>query len=704
MENRELEAARKIVEETSANLFLTGKAGTGKTTFLRSIVQNSRKRLMVAAPTGIAAINAGGVTLHSFFQLPFGPYLPGALQTDGKRRYDRFSKEKLRIIRTLDLLIIDEISMVRADLLDALDATLRRHRDPMLPFGGVQLLLIGDLSQLAPVVKPDEWSMLENIYSTPYFFSSKALEQTSYLTIELTQVFRQRDTEFVRLLNAIRTNTTTPDDLRKLNERYLPGNVSADMKGYIRLTTHNAKADRINMEQLARLTTNQVRFKAVTEGNFPESSYPNDPELLLKQGAQVMFLRNDPSGEYFNGLMGTVVSTDNHSVRVRPFDSEREIEVTPVKWENIKYTLDEQNGSITQSVDGTYSQLPLKTAWAITVHKSQGLTFDKAIIDVSGSFAHGQTYVALSRCRSLEGLYLEQPLSKSAIITDSNVAQFTEHHVTGIPTEEQMSLMMREFYYHQLDDMFNMRRLRLAFDKLRRIIDEYLFRTYPSLPDKYRSADTALRDNLETVAENFRKQYTTLQPGTSLINQRIAKGAEYFHQHLASLLSLIQSTPQQADNKAWQERLQVAHAEISDLLNLRMALMKATAEAGDFTPTKYLAKKAELLLSQEEPTKKKKREKKERNSTENKAVITDDIVNPEIYERLVKWRFAEAKRMEVPAFVIFANRDLINIAAALPLSMNDLTLIKGVGKVKANRYGAQVLEIIAEALKEGVSK
>lgn len=698
MENRELDAARRIVEQTSANLFLTGKAGTGKTTFLKSIVQNSGKRLMVTAPTGIAAINAGGVTLHSFFQLPLGPYLPGGT-ADGQRRYDRFSKEKLRIIRTLDLLIIDEISMVRADLLDALDATLRRHRDPMFPFGGVQLLLIGDLSQLAPVVKPEEWALLADTYQSPYFFSSKALERTSYITIELKEVFRQRDTEFLRLLNAIRTGNISNSDLDKLNRRHIPGFTISELEGYIRLTTHNAKADRINADQLAKLPASPVTYKAVTEGEFPESSYPNDPDLTLKNGAQVMFLRNDPGGAYFNGLMGTVVKTDRNAVRVRSFGTQRDIEVTPAKWENMKYTLDEKTGAIAQSVEGSYTQLPLKTAWAITVHKSQGLTFDKAIIDVSGSFAHGQTYVALSRCRTLDGFYLERPISRSAIINDSQVAEFTDRHDAGIPSEEQMSAMMREFYYHQLDDLFSMRRIRLAFDKLRRVVDEHLFRTYPSLSGKYREADATLRTNLETVAENFRRQYTGLQPESEQINRRIAKGAEYFGKHLSLLLELAMNTPQQSDNKAWQERLQAAHTEITDLLRLRIALMEATAGETVFTATGYLAKKAELLLKQEEPAGRRKTSKKE-TEPKKKIVITEDIQNPELYERLTKWRFALAKRNNIPSYWIFSNKSLISIAAVAPVSIHELLQISGVGDVKAKNYGEEVISIIKEWLEE----
>lgn len=454
--NPQMLAAWRLVEDTGTNLFLTGKAGTGKTTFLRQLRARSNKRILVAAPTGIAAINAGGVTLHSLFQLPLSPYLPGG-DSGQNRKYDRFSKEKRRIIRTADLLVIDEVSMVRADMIDALDASLRRHRDPSKPFGGIQLLLIGDLYQLSPVVVPQEWEMLRQYYRTPYFFSSIALQQTPYQTIELTHVYRQADDAFVRLLNNVRAGNVDSATLRVLNSRYRPGFNPPEEKGYIRLTTHNHMARTLNERQLMMLPSEMVPFEAKVEREFPEAAFPAEATLMLKKDAQVMCLRNDPERGLFNGMMAHVTRiTPDYHVYIRPIGSSREILVEPVTWENTKYKLSD-SGELVTTVDGTFTQLPLRLAWAITIHKSQGLTFDRAIIDASAAFAHGQTYVALSRCRSLEGLVLESPLTPEAVITDSDVRDYSDSHCTGTPDNDALQRMAHAYLLSLLDELFDFR-------------------------------------------------------------------------------------------------------------------------------------------------------------------------------------------------------------------------------------------------------
>lgn len=418
--NPELELANTLIGQTSTNIFLTGKAGTGKTTFLRSLMKESPKRMIVLAPTGIAAINAGGMTIHSFFQLPFAPYIPGtAFGGDAKYRF-RFGREKLHIMQSIDLLVIDEISMVRADLLDAIDDVLRRFRKNEKPFGGVQLLLIGDIQQLPPVTKNDEWKMLSEYYDSPYFFSSKALSQTTFCTIELKKVYRQSDTRFLELLNAIRENRCTEKDIAMLNSRFIPENKTTNDKGYIRLTTHNQQAQQINNKKINDLPTPSYTFKAKIEGNFPEYSYPTEPELKLKEGAQVMFVKNDISGEhrYANGTIGRITRLSNQHIEVTVDETGVVIDLQEAEWANTRYKLDEETKEIIEETEGTFTQYPLKLAWAITVHKSQGLTFDKAIIDVSSAFTHGQTYVALSRCRTLEGMILSAPITSEAVISD----------------------------------------------------------------------------------------------------------------------------------------------------------------------------------------------------------------------------------------------------------------------------------------------
>ena len=421
--NQELRNAWDFVEHTGISIFLTGKAGTGKTTFLRTLKECSNKRNIIVAPTGVAAINAGGMTIHSFFQLPLSPFVPN---TNIKNRFD-YSKEKRKIMRTLDLLIIDEISMVRADVLDAIDSVLRRFREPDKPFGGVQLLMIGDLQQLTPVVTPEEEELLRQYYDTPYFFGSKALRSISYVTIELNHVYRQQDATFITLLNNIREGKVSADDLQRLNERYDPTFQPKEGSDYIRLTTHNRMAESYNEDQLRKLPTKAYTFSAETDGNFPEYNYPTDFNLTLKTGAQVMFIRNDNNGRYYNGRIGHITHVDNEKIYVLCPGEDEEFEVEVETWENTKYTLNEKTKQIEAEVQGTFRQYPLRLAWAITIHKSQGLTFEHAIIDAQASFASGQVYVALSRCKTLEGLVLASPIANTAIINDNRVSEYISH-------------------------------------------------------------------------------------------------------------------------------------------------------------------------------------------------------------------------------------------------------------------------------------
>lgn len=402
--NNELKTAWEFVEKTGKSVFLTGKAGTGKTTFLREVVESSSKRVVVVAPTGIAAINAGGVTIHSFFQLPLHPYIPG-VKVESKFA---FSKEKRSVIKTIDVLVIDEISMVRSDLLDAVDSVLRRFRDRNKPFGGVQLLMIGDLQQLTPVVTDEEAELLSHYYATPYFFGSHALSKTDYVTIELKQIYRQQDENFVSILNEIRSGRPSQRAIDILNERYIPSFAPDTEDGYIRLTTHNNTANAYNEQQLELIDDQLYRFDAEISGNFPEYSYPTELQLELKKGAQVMFVKNDPSSDkrYYNGKIGHVVEIVDDIILVQCPGDDEPVAVEQLEWENSKYVINEQTQEMETEVQGVFRQYPLRLAWAITIHKSQGLTFDKAIIDAAASFASGQVYVALSRCRTLEGMVL----------------------------------------------------------------------------------------------------------------------------------------------------------------------------------------------------------------------------------------------------------------------------------------------------------
>ena len=442
--NIELDVARFIVEKTDMSLFLTGKAGTGKTTFLREVVRYTKKKCIVLAPTGIAAVNAGAMTIHSFFQFGLGPFVQGVIEPKSDFR---INKSKLELIRHLQLLIIDEVSMVRADLMDHIDVELRRIRRNSKPFGGVQLLMIGDLQQLPPIAHGGEDELLRQYYKTLYFFSSAALKSMKYSCIELKNVYRQTDGHFIDILNHARDCTLTSQDISDLNARYVPGFSPKPEDGYIRLMTHNRQVDYVNETELEKLDSKPYTFVAAVTGTFPEESYPTADSLTLKKGAQVMFIKNDPERRFINGTLGEVKSIDKDSIAVRLAESGTIIDVEPMEWQNIRYQFDEESKEISSKQIGRFKQYPLKAAWAITVHKSQGLTFDKAIIDVHAAFSPGQAYVALSRCRTLDGLVLSSPVSASVFMRDNAVDAYMNY--ISRPVEELAFSSCYEYFEYE---------------------------------------------------------------------------------------------------------------------------------------------------------------------------------------------------------------------------------------------------------------
>jgi hypothetical protein len=603
--NEESILAWNIIEKTSANLFLTGKAGTGKTTFLKQLKVKSPKRMVVLAPTGIAAINAGGMTIHSFFQLPFSPYIPSTTFGSGEQKRYQFSKLKRNIIRSIDLLVIDEISMVRSDLLDAIDSVLRQYRKRHdLPFGGVQLLMIGDLQQLAPVVTAQEEQLLKEHYDTPFFFSSNALKQVGYLTVELKKVYRQQDEQFISLLNQIRENRASDATLQALNQRFIPNFEPPKNSNFIRLTTHNAPAQYINEQQLAALPSRAFSYTAEVEDNFPETSYPADFMLTLKPGAQVMFIKNDPQHRFYNGMIGEVIGVkpdeEGDKIIVRSKDSDEEFELEKMEWVNAKYTINEETKEIEETVEGKFRQYPLRLAWAITIHKSQGLTFEHAIIDASHSFTHGQTYVALSRCKTLEGMVLSQPLSRGAIISSQTVDAFNSQ--LAAPTQEQISYLEQQYVLHCIGELFDFYAISGCYEHLMRCLVEFFNSKYPRVVSEYQKLQVVLK-SLIGVSDKFRLQYTRMLSQNpdilqAELQERIHKGAEYFFDKIGILSDLIRKSNLDTDNKVAKKQFQDRFSVFSEDVKLKERLLKYERSAV-FTVTDYLKKKARFMLLDE---------------------------------------------------------------------------------------------------------
>ena len=710
--NQQAQLAWDIIENTNTNIFLTGKAGTGKTTFLRRLKEESSKRIVVVAPTGIAAINAEGVTIHSFFQLSFAPFIPDAQYKLKEQQY-RFSKQKIRVIQSIDTLVIDEISMVRADLLDAVDNVLRRFRKNNLPFGGVQMVMIGDLGQLAPVAKDDEWQMLSRYYDTPYFFSSLALKSTRYAIVELKTVYRQSDSHFVELLNRVRDNRADDSVLAALNSRYIPNFQPPVEEGYIRLTTHNFQAQQENDRQLALLPGKPYTYEASITGKYPEMLFPTEQTLTLKEGAQVMFVKNDSSADkaFYNGMLGTVTEINDKNLVVRTKDTGGVIKGEPEQWENTRYEINERTNEITEEVEGTFTQLPVKPAWAITVHKSQGLTFDRAIIDVQRAFTHGQTYVALSRCRTLEGLVLSAPLPMSAIIRDGAVDDYVSRAAEHTPTEGQIDLLRRDYYLSVISELFDFRPLMDAFNRMLDLLMGHFRRSYPKLIIEYKARLGIIKTQLYDVAERFKLQYNQIVISTASyqddvhLQERLTKGAAYFARTISDIEMLVKNTDVKTDTPDVKKQVAELLTTLKELVMQKRALLNYVKDEG-FSLNEYQHQRAVVFMGKDNAGTKKTAAKqkspvKEKSAVKPKveaAVPELKVLHPKVLDALTEWRRQRALKAHMPTYCILQQKASIAIANLLPQDKEALARIPFCGNVKAEKYGDEILAVVKEAL------
>jgi hypothetical protein len=698
-QNEQLLLATEYVQFTNENIFLTGKAGTGKTTFLHNLRKMTPKRIVVVAPTGVAAINAGGVTIHSFFQLSFAPSIPQQ-ETAGSRParqegfQQKFNREKIRLIKCIDLLVIDEISMVRADVLDAVDEVLRRYRNHSKPFGGVQLLMIGDLHQLSPVIRDAEWAILRDHYKSVYFFDSIALKKTDPVTIELKEVFRQSDINFIALLNKVRDNKIDSQTIATLNSRYIPGFNPGDDEGYITLTTHNSSALALNQNKLAGISLESHIFKAETEGEFPPNDYPTAEELELKINAQVMFIKNDLSAEkkYYNGKIGKITRLDEDFVYVKCPSEAEDITAGRVKWENIKYSLNDETREIDEKIVGSFTQIPLKLAWAITIHKSQGLTFDKVIIDANAAFAFGQVYVALSRCRTFGGIVLSTPISGSGIKTDSLVMNYTQNAQQNEPGMASLNESRIRFQKELFYELFDFKSMKSRFDYLLKLLNEHSKILEPALIDGIRAGRNRADDEIFQVAEKFKPQLTNLM-NLALIPEenpelqgRTRQAAVYFSDKTGKqVIPFLEKINIESDNKVVKKQLNESLEKLRKEVFIRTACLDCCRSG--FDTITYLKVRSAAELDFQPASKQKGKDVPEHSGS---------LAHPELYAVLKEWRNNVADESDVPAYMVLPHKSILELISKLPVTIKELKNIKGIGPAKVKQFGDGITAMIRE--------
>ena len=684
------EFAKDIILNTDTTLFVTGRAGTGKTTLLRYVAESSQKNTVVVAPTGIAAINAGGVTIHSFFKLPFAPFIPSVIEAKKLIAGQKMRAEFRSVIRSVDMIIIDEVSMLRADILDAIDVVLRHYRNSKFPFGGVQMVFFGDMYQLPPVCVNDEWFILKDYYTTPYFFSAKVFEKQEIVCLELDKIFRQKDEDFVEILNQVRNNNISKENFNRLNDRYNPDFDLENNQDFVVLTTHNAVSDDINESRLIDIDSKTFIFDAAIKGDFPEYLYPVEQQIVLKKGARVMFTANDhinPERLYYNGKMGTVVELEDNNVYVTCDGEDDPIQVNYETWENNTFSYNRKENSVDVKTIGTFTQLPLRLAWAITIHKSQGLTFQKVAIDAANSFTSGQVYVALSRCTSLDGIVLLSPINSNSIMVDSRIQRFSKNNFNEDLLPDFVNRKKRDTLCNMLIKLFSFNLLEVAVLDLKGYVTEFRADFSDYTPQMVENILSIVQD-LSDVGTRFAVQLRKITNANdfSLLNSRVNDAKKYFLQRLETLEKAMDITKVSTKKKERANKFSKLLNEVNKNLQETLFFLKnlddnISVEQFYMLRHEFVVEKVNYNVYEEEK------------EDANEQTVDSELIAV-IYSKLMAWRNNLAKELDIPSYLIFKKDTIMEMAQKMPDTKDKLLKINGVGKVKAGKYGQECIDII----------
>jgi hypothetical protein len=691
--NIQFEQVLSFVNQTNQLIFLTGKAGTGKTTLLKYIKQKTYKQMATVAPTGVAAINAGGSTIHSFFQFAFTPFLPPLIASGeldhSKLPVLKYNSQRLGIFRNLELLVIDEVSMVRADMLDQIDITLRQTRKKWhLPFGGVQVMLIGDMYQLPPVIQNEEWRILNDVYESPFFFDSLVIKNNPPVYIELEKIYRQNEQTFIDLLNKVRNNILDYPGLELLNSHFKQNISQEDYRENITLTTHNKKAEAINLAALNALPDKEYKFKCKVDGLFSEKNYPAEEELVLKKGTRVMFLKNNNEKNYYNGKTGVVSYIDKEKIKVKCEEDKQEIEVQKEAWSNVSYKIDKTTKHIDEEILGTFNQYPLRLAWAITIHKSQGLTFDKLIIDAAEAFSSGQVYVALSRCRGLKGLTLSSKISPESLMNDKKIVDFASGKHNNEQVNSLFGIAQKKYIKTVLSGLFDFTEIKQTRAEIAGLLQLHKNKINA---DGFEWAHTLFLkiDAVSEVSSKFQNQLNFLMEKAVNIEQdqelqsRINKAAIYFENECEGIVKSLKDCSVRTESKEAATDLNESLQKLFEDIYQKKILTGSCKKAfiiSDFVKSKLQIKYPDFKVNIY--------------ATAKNTKVTGEANYPQLYRELILLRDEICNEEQKPIFIVAGSKTIIELTNYLPVTEEDLLKISGFGEAKISSFGNRFLSVI----------